>query len=108
MGSHSFGSHFTNILTAATLDATQVILFDASSGSLAALDYIKQDLQQLLEPSSTLASLTPGSSIPQICSFLSGSLLQLLTVTFEENLTGTFVSSSTSHQSSSLVSRGHK
>jgi hypothetical protein len=106
MGSTSFGSHFTNILTVATLDATQVLLFDASSGALAVLDYLKQDLQQLLEPSS--ASVSTLSSLPHLCVFITGSHLQLLTVTYEENLTGTFVSSSTSHRSSSLTSRALK
>jgi hypothetical protein len=109
MGSQLFGSHFTNLLTLAALDATQVLLFDAASGSLAALDFLKQDLQQLLEPSSSPLTTT-GSTSPHLCALLPGSLLQLLTVTYEENLTGTFVSSSTSHRSSSILasSRGPK
>jgi hypothetical protein len=68
-----------------------VILFDASSGSLAALDYIKQDLQQLVEPNTPLVSLTKTGSLPNVCAFLSGSLLQLLTVTYEESLSGTSI-----------------
>jgi hypothetical protein len=89
MGIHSCRYQFTNILTVASLDATKVILFDASSGSLAALDYLKQDLQQLVEPSTSLVPLTKTGSFPNVCAFLSGSLLQLLTVTYEENLSGT-------------------
>ena len=53
--------------------------------------------------------MTPGSTSPHLCALLPGSLLQLLTVTYEENLTGTFVSSSRSTTSSILAaSRGPK
>jgi len=51
--------------------------------------------------------MTPGIASPHLCALLPGSLLQLLTVTYEENLTGTFVSSSRS-TTSSILARGPK